>query len=71
MNSLRGKLLSWLLGAVALIGSGGAWFSYRHALAEADDYFDYHLQETAMLLRDQAYGFAPRPQLPDAVPSPI
>ncbi len=33
MSSLRNTLLAWLLGAVALIGFGGAWFSYRNALA--------------------------------------
>ena len=65
MNSLRAKLMFWLLGAVAVIGTGGAWVSYRHALAEADAYFDYHLREIAMLLRDQAYGFAANPGLPD------
>src|SRR5678815_2920362 len=69
MNSLRAKLMFWLLGAVAVIGTGGAWVSYRHALAEADAYFDYHLRETAMLLRDQAYGFAANPGLPDTVPA--
>lgn len=61
MNSLRAKLLAWLLGAVVVIGAAGAWVSYRNALAEANDYFDYHLQETAMLLRDQVYGFEPSP----------
>jgi two-component system OmpR family sensor kinase len=68
MSSLRNKLLAWLLGAVAVIGAGGAWFSYRHALAEANAYFDYHLQQTGLLLRDQIYGFAPRPGLPQEVP---
>jgi signal transduction histidine kinase len=68
VNSLRNKLLAWLLGAVAVIGAGGAWFSYRHALAEANAYFDYHLQQTGLLLRDQIYGFAPRPGLPQEVP---
>jgi len=69
MNSLRTKLLLWLLGAVAVIGAGGAWVSYEHALEEANTFFDYHLQETAMVLRDQAYGFAPRSGLPDEVPA--
>jgi two-component system, OmpR family, sensor kinase len=69
MTSLRNTLLAWLLGAVVVVGAGGAWVSYRHALDEANAYFDYHLRETAMLLRDQAYGFAPEPGLPDAVPA--
>ena len=68
MNSLRNKLLVWLLGAVALVGVGGAWVSYRNALAEANAFFDYHLRETALLLRDQAYGFAPTPGLPQEIP---
>ena len=69
MKSLRARLLAWLLGAVAVIGAAGGWFSYRHALVEANAFFDYHLQQTAMLLREQAYGFAPRTGLPDEVPA--
>lgn len=69
MNSLRNQLLAWLLGAVAVIGAAGAWFSYRYALAEANAFFDYHLRETAMLLRDQAYGFEAPSGLPDEVPA--
>jgi hypothetical protein len=56
VNSLRDKLLYWLLGAVVVVGAAGAWISYRNALAEANAFFDYHLRETALLLRDQAYG---------------
>jgi two-component system OmpR family sensor kinase len=69
MNSLRTRLLAWLLGAVAVIAGLGGWFSYRHALTEANAFFDYHLQQTAMLLREQAYGFAPRTGLPQEVPA--
>jgi two-component system OmpR family sensor kinase len=69
MNSLRTKLLVWLLGAVTVIGAGGAWVSYRHALAEANAFFDYHLEQTALLLREQAYGFAPNSGLPQEVPA--
>ena len=68
MNSLRNKLLAWLLGAVALIGAAGAWVSYRNALAEANAFFDEHLRQTALLLRDQAYGFAATPGLPQEIP---
>jgi two-component system OmpR family sensor kinase len=68
VNSLRSKLLAWLLGAVALIGTAGAWVSYRNALAEANAFFDEHLRETALLLRDQAYGFAATPGLPQEIP---
>jgi len=69
MTSLRSKLLAWLLGAVALVGAGGAWVSYRNALAEANAFFDYHLEQTGLLLRDQAYGFAASPGLPQSVPA--
>jgi two-component system OmpR family sensor kinase len=68
MSSLRNTLLAWLLGAVALIGLGGAWFSYRNALAEANAYFDYHLRETALLLRDQVRGLGAGPRLAQQVP---
>jgi two-component system OmpR family sensor kinase len=68
MNSLRNKLLAWLLGAVALVGVGGAWFSYRNALKEANAFFDEHLRQTALLLRDQSYGFVASPGLPREIP---
>jgi len=68
MNSLRNKLLAWLLGAVAVVGAAGAWVSYRNALAEANAFFDDHLRATALLLRDQAYGFAATPGLPQEIP---
>ena len=68
MSSLRNTLLAWLLGAVALIGLGGAALSYRNALAEANAFFDNHLRETALLLRDQVRGFGTGPRLPQQVP---
>jgi signal transduction histidine kinase len=68
MSSLRNTLLAWLLGAVALIGLGGAWLSYRNSLAEANAFFDYHLRETALLLRDQVRGLGSGPRLPQQVP---
>jgi two-component system OmpR family sensor kinase len=68
MSSLRNTLLAWLLGAVALIGLGGAGLSYRNALAEANAFFDNHLRETALLLRDQVRGFGSGPRLPQQVP---
>jgi two-component system OmpR family sensor kinase len=68
MSSLRNTLLAWLLGAVALIGLGGAGLSYRNALAEANAFFDNHLRETALLLRDQVRGFGAGPRLPQPVP---
>jgi two-component system, OmpR family, sensor kinase len=68
MNSLRARLLAWLLGALLLIGVAGGFVIYRNALAEANAFFDYHLRETALLLRDQAYGFAAPQGLPREVP---
>ena len=68
MKSLRAQLLLWLLGAVLVVGLAGGTVIYRNALAEANAFFDYHLRETALLLRDQAYGFAPLPGLPQEVP---
>jgi two-component system OmpR family sensor kinase len=65
VNSLRSKLLVWLLGAVVLVGALGAWASYRNALAEANAFFDSHLRETALLLRDQSYGFPGTPVPPE------
>jgi two-component system, OmpR family, sensor kinase len=51
--SLRTRLLVWLLGGVVLVGVAGGLVVYRNALAEADTFFDYHLKETALFLRDQ------------------
>ncbi|NJD32604.1 MAG: HAMP domain-containing protein [Gammaproteobacteria bacterium] len=68
MNSLRTRLLIWLLGALLLIGVAGGFVIYRNSLAEANAFFDYHLRETALLLRDQAYGFAAPEGLPQEVP---
>lgn len=68
MTSLRNTLLAWLVAAVVLVGCGGAWATYRNSLAEANAFFDYHLRETAMLLRDQALGFDTGRGLPSEVP---
>ena len=67
MNSLRNKLLAGLLGAVVLVGALGAWLTYRAALAEANTFFDSHLRETALLLRDESYG-VPGTPAPQEVP---
>jgi two-component system OmpR family sensor kinase len=62
VSSLRARLLASLLAGVVLIGAAGGWVVYRNALAEADEFFDYHLRETALILRDEPveYLFAPR-----------
>jgi two-component system, OmpR family, sensor kinase len=64
MSSLRARLLATLLGAVVLVGAVGGWIVYRNALAEADAFFDYHLQQTALILRDQPVQYLLAPQLP-------
>jgi two-component system OmpR family sensor kinase len=61
--SLRTRLLVWLLGGVVLVGVAGGLIVYRNALAEADAFFDYHLKETALILRDQPVEYLP-PSIP-------
>jgi two-component system OmpR family sensor kinase len=53
VSSLRARLLVWLLAGVVFVGAAGGWIVYRNALAEADAFFDYHLRQTALILRDQ------------------
>src|SRR5205814_582135 len=66
MSSLRARLLAWLLGGVVLVGAAGGWTVYRNALSEADAFFDYHLRQTALILRDQPVEYLLAPQLPPA-----
>ena len=61
--SLRTRLLVWLLGGVLLVGVAGGLIVYRNALTEADTFFDYHLKETALILRDQPVEYLP-PSIP-------
>ena len=53
MGSLRARLLAWLLAGVVFVGVAGGWIVYSNALTEADAFFDYHLRQTALILRDQ------------------
>ncbi|HEV2270140.1 MAG TPA: ATP-binding protein [Steroidobacteraceae bacterium] len=62
-GSLRARLLAWLLGGVVLVGVAGGMVVYGNALAEADAFFDYHLKETALILRDQPVEYVP-PSIP-------
>jgi two-component system OmpR family sensor kinase len=48
---LRTRLLWWLLVAILLTAVAQASIAYRTARAEADDIFDYHMQQMAMSLR--------------------
>ena len=63
-TSLRTSLLFWLLGGVVLVGVAGGLIVYRNALREADAFFDYHLKETALFLRDQPVEY----QFPTPIP---
>ena len=64
MSSLRARLLASLLAGVVLVGVAGGWVVYRNALAEADAFFDYHLRQTALILRDEPVEYLLAPQLP-------
>jgi two-component system OmpR family sensor kinase len=64
INSLRARLLLWLLGGVVLVGAAGGWFVYRNALSQADAFFDYELRQTALLLSDQPVEYQLTPPIP-------
>lgn len=50
-HSLRTRLLGWLLVAISVTAVAQASIAYLTARAEADDIFDYHMQQMAMSLR--------------------
>ncbi len=50
-HSLRTRLLSFLLIAIVLAAVVQATVAYRTARAEADEIFDYHMQQMALSLR--------------------
>lgn len=50
-HSLRGRLLWLLLAVIVVTAMVQAVVSYQTARAEADDIFDYHMQQTALSLR--------------------
>jgi two-component system, OmpR family, sensor kinase len=66
VSSLRARLLGWLLAGVVFIGALGGWIVYRNALSEADAFFDYHLRQTALILRDQPVEYLLAPELAPA-----
>lgn len=66
MTSLRARLLAWLMAGVVFVGAAGGWIVYRNALVEADAFFDYHLRQTALILRDQPVEYLLAPQIPSA-----
>ena len=53
-HSLRGRLLWFLLAAVTIAAVAQASIAYRTALADADEIFDYHMQQMALSLRSNA-----------------
>ena len=53
MNSLRGRLLVFLLTLAAAAAAVVATVSYRSVLAETDRIFDYQLRQMALSLREQ------------------
>jgi two-component system OmpR family sensor kinase len=63
VRSIRARLLAWLFAGVVFIGAIGGGIVYRNALAEADAFFDYHLRQTALLLRDEPVEYV-APQIP-------
>jgi two-component system, OmpR family, sensor kinase len=65
VKSIRTRLLVWLISGVVLIGIAGGWVVYRNALVEADAFFDYHLRQTALILRDQPVEYSLTPHIPD------
>ena len=56
MRSIRRQLLFWLL-ALVLLGVGIAgWLIYRQALAEANELFDYQLEQIAAALPSEPFS---------------
>src|SRR5207302_1633238 len=66
VTSLRARLLAWLMAGVVFVGAAGGWVVYRNALVEADAFFDYHLRQTALILRDEPVEYLLAPQIPRA-----
>ena len=50
-HSLRGRLLWFLLAAITLAALAQASIAYNTALGDADQIFDYHMQQMALSLR--------------------
>jgi two-component system OmpR family sensor kinase len=53
-HSLRGRLLWYLLAAITIAALAQASIAYRTALHDADQIFDYHMQQMALSLRSSA-----------------
>jgi two-component system OmpR family sensor kinase len=66
VRSIRARLLAWLFAGVVLIGAVGGLIVYHNALIEADAFFDYHLRQTALILRDEPVEYSLAQQLPSS-----
>ena len=55
MNSIRGKLVLFLTTTMTVVMLLGAWATYSAANEEANAIFDYHLEQIALALRNQAF----------------
>lgn len=55
MNSIRRKLLLTLIGAMSAVMLLGAGATYTAAREEANELFDYHLEQIALSLRNQTF----------------
>jgi two-component system OmpR family sensor kinase len=64
VTSIRRRLLAVLLTAIMLAMLVGAFGTYFLALREVDQVFDYHLEQLALSLRDQAFSSAYHPLNP-------
>jgi len=56
MSSIRRQLLLWLVAIVVAGVSLAGWLIYRQALAEANELFDYQLQEIAAALPSEPFA---------------
>jgi two-component system OmpR family sensor kinase len=65
VRSIRTRLLVWLISGVVLFGITGGWVVYRNALAEADQFFDYQLRQSALILRDEPVEYSLAPHIPE------
>lgn len=63
IQSIRARLLIWLLAAVVFTAVAGGYLMYRNALTQANAFFDSQLRLVALTLRDQAIEFALSPSL--------
>src|SRR5438067_8198721 len=52
-HSLRGRLLWYLLAAITIAAVAQASIAYRTALRDANEIFDYHMQQMALSLRSR------------------